>query len=165
MSENHDTSSNDQTSPIPAVDPVAWAEKDREHTRRAHELLATNKATLFDALAGAGITTVSVHFDGYGDEGQVDDVWAHTNDAPVELPEDRIEMLDSIWGSVEVERQTMTIREAVEAMAWNLLRETHGHWEDNEGGFGDFLFNVAERTIRLDYNERISDTEFYQHEF
>ena len=33
------------------------------------------------------------------------------------------------------------------------------------GGLGEFSFDVAARTITLDYNERYTATEFYSHEF
>ena len=38
-----------------------------------------------------------------------------------------------------------------------ILEQTHGGWENNDGAYGEFTFDVAERTIKLDFNERISD--------
>ena len=32
---------------------------------------------------------------------------------------------------------------------------THDGWENSDGAYGDFTFDVAERTITLDYNERL----------
>ena len=56
-------------------------------------------------------------------------------------------------------------RDAVEALAYAFLEETHGGWENNEGAFGEFTFDVAERTITLDYNERFESSEYSQHLF
>lgn len=53
------------------------------HNRRFRELHAAQKAVLFDALAAASITHVIVKFDGYGDEGQIEDVAARIADAGV----------------------------------------------------------------------------------
>jgi len=156
-----------ETNPIsgPAPTQHEWELTERDHARRANELLSTNKVVLFDALSAAGITTVVVYFEGYGDSGQIEDIDARIGDKPCELPDERIELLDPIWGSSEIERQTQTIREAIEVLAYACLRETHDGWEDNDGAFGDFMFDVAERSIRLDFNERYTDSHFYSHEF
>ena len=50
-------------------------------------------------------------------------------------------------------------------VAYDFLSETHGGWENNDGAYGEFSFDVAARTITLDYNERYTATEFYSHEF
>jgi hypothetical protein len=53
----------------------------------------------------------------------------------------------------------------VEALVYAFLAETHGGWENNEGAYGDFTFTVADRSIILDYNERIETSEYTQHIF
>jgi hypothetical protein len=55
--------------------------------------------------------------------------------------------------------------EAIEQLAYDFLRETHDGWENNAGAYGDFYFDVAERTITLNYNERFEDSEYTQHVF
>jgi hypothetical protein len=57
------------------------------------------------------------------------------------------------------------VSDAVEALVYALLEETHGGWENNEGAYGEFTFNVTERTITLDYNERYEDSHYTQHNF
>lgn len=57
------------------------------------------------------------------------------------------------------------MKEAIERLAYDFLEETHGGWENNEGAYGDFLFDVTERTITLNYNERIETSEYTQHVF
>ena len=143
----------------------SWYQVEQEHARRANELLPGNKAVLFNALAAAGIISVHVEFDGYGDSGQIEDITAKASDEPAELPDERIEIFDPVWGSTEIEKQTMTIREAIEVLAYAFLRQTHAGWENNDGAYGDFTFNVAERTITLDYNERYTETNYSCHEF
>ncbi len=164
MSE-HTSTPEIQPIPGPAPAQQEWEPIERDYTRRANELLSGNKAVLFDALSAAGITTVIVSFDGYGDSGQMEDIDARIGNKPCELPEERIELLDPIWGSAEIERQTHTIREAIEVLAFACLREAHDGWQDNDGAFGDFTFEVAERSIRLDFNERYTETRFNSHEF
>ena len=47
-----------------------FTERD-ERNRRAEAVRPDNKTALFDALAAAGITLVTVTFDGSGDSGQI----------------------------------------------------------------------------------------------
>ena len=59
----------------------------------------------------------------------------------------------------------MSVREAIEHLVYDALSETHGGWENNEGAYGEFVFDVPALEIRLDYNERIAATEYYAHTF
>ena len=59
----------------------------------------------------------------------------------------------------------MTIQEAIETLVYDFLRQVHSGWEINDGAYGDFIFDVAERTIKLDYNERYTSSENFSHEF
>lgn len=134
-------------------------------TARAGELTATNKSALFAVLTKAGITTVTVQFDGYGDSGQVEEIAAHRGDDAAELPDTTIEIVSAVWGGDEVRGQNCSVTEAIETMAYDFLGQTHGGWENNDGAYGEFTFNVAGGTISLDYNERYTTTESYSHEF
>lgn len=141
-----------------------WEQKDRDHSHRLAELLEINKAVLFEAMIAAGITMITIEFDGYGDEGQVEDALAYAGDTQIAMPNDQIEIIDAKWGVLDVERQMVTVGEAVEAMAWAILGRLHGGWQDGEGAFGEFEFDVATRTITLDFNERYTETTNYTHE-
>jgi hypothetical protein len=68
-------------------------------------------------------------------------------------------------GKSEPQRSTVSIREAIEHVAYDFLSETHDGWENNEGAFGEFTFDVAKRTVTLDFNYRIIDSEHSQHVF
>ncbi len=124
-----------------------------------------NKTALFDALSAAGITKVVVHFDGYGDSGQIEDIAAYAGDADAEIPSGAIEIAQPRWGEPETHHDSCSLRDAIEALSYDALEETHGGWENNEGAYGDFTFDVAARTITLDYNERYESSEYTQHIF
>lgn len=147
------------------IDYAAYEAKRQAFTARAGELAATNKSALFAVLTDAGITTVTVQFDGYGDSGQVEEIAAHSGDKAAELPDATVEIASAVWGSDEVRRQSCSITEAVETMAYDFLGQTHGGWENNDGAYGEFTFDVAGGTISLDYNERYTATESYSHAF
>lgn len=135
-----------------------------ENSARA-ALRPANKAAVFAALAGAGIATVVVTFDGYGDSGQIESIDVRKGDAAVPLPEEAVAIVAIIWGRSEPEARTMSAREAIEHLVYDALSETHGGWENNEGAYGEFVFDVPALEIRLDYNERITSSEFYAHTF
>jgi len=154
-----------QSTPEPAIDETAFDQKHREYARRTEHIRVANKIVLFDSLAAAGIENVIVTFDGYGDSGQIEDISTGAGDAAIPLPPDRIEIARMIYESPEMVRQTQTVREAIETLVYDFLRQTHSGWEINDGAYGEFTFDVAERTIKLDYNERYTSSENYSHEF
>ena len=139
--------------------------QERTYAERAEALRPANKTALFDALAQAGITSVLVRFNGEGDEGQIEEIDAVCGEAPAELPSREIEIAEPVWGSTEIRRTTLSVSDAIEALAFNLLEETHGGWENGDGAYGDFTFDVAERTITLAYNERRVETDYSEHVF
>jgi len=149
MSEQTNTGDSQQPLPAPFPSMEEWEDKDRDYRHRANELLSVNKTVLFNALSAAGITTVIVSFDGYGDSGQIEEIEVKIGNEPGKLPDERIEILNPVWGSPDIERQTHTVCEAIEAMAYAFLRQTHEGWENNDGAFGDFTFDVPERSIRV----------------
>ncbi len=59
----------------------------------------------------------------------------------------------------------MPVRDAIEKLAYDFLEEVHDGWENEDGAYGEFVFDVAERTIRLEYNERVMTTSYSEHEF
>jgi hypothetical protein len=154
-----------EPAPVPALDFAAWDEKERQHTSRADELLPENKTALFDALAAANITVVVVTFDGYGDSGQIENIEARAGDEIVNLPPGAIEIARPVWGSNDIDRQSLSIHDAIEALVYSFLGQTHDGWENSDGAYGDFAFDVADRTITLDYNERRMESDYSQHVF
>lgn len=153
----------------PAYDPFAlWAQVSGQHAARnrlAEDVLPANKAALFGPLASAGITSVVVVFDGSGDEGQIESVDAYAGEAATDLPNVNVEIAVPNWNGSEIERLTLPLAQAVEEIAYAFLGQTHGGWQDNEGAHGEFTFDVAERTISLDYHERLLTSEYHGHEW
>jgi hypothetical protein len=156
---------NCETTPVPALDFAAWDGKERDYRNRADGLLPANKTALFDALAAASITVVVVTFDGYGDSGQIENIEAKAGDEIVPLPVAIIEIARPVWGSNDIDRQSLSIHDAIEALAYSFLGQTHDGWENSDGAYGDFAFDVADRTITLDYNERRMESDHSQHVF
>jgi len=153
------------TTPDSAASLSDWETKRAEHERRDAELRPVNKTAVFDALAAAGITIVVVAFDGYGDSGQIENVEAKAGEDVVALPSGEVEIASAVWDQTDPERTAMTVHDAVERLVFDFLVMTHDGWENSDGAYGDFTFDVAERTITLDYNERYMQSDYSQHVF
>ena len=142
-----------------------WEMKAAVRAKLEAELFTLNKATLLNALTLAGVTRVVVSFDGYGDSGQIENVEARAGDDPVTMPRAAIEIAETVWDQAEPKRSSVSIATAVENLAYDVLEKTHCGWENNDGAYGDIVFDVEEETITLDYNERYTASENYTHTF
>jgi hypothetical protein len=142
-----------------------WEMKAAARARLDAEVFALNKTALLNALALAGVTRVVVSFDGYGDSCQVENVEAQAGDDPVTMPATAIEIAEAVWDQAEPKRASVSIAAAVESLAYGVLEKTHCGWENNDGAYGDVIFDVAEGVITLDYNERYTASENYTHTF
>lgn len=151
--------------PAPSFDPDDFMARLRAYEQRAAELHPANKASLFAAFTAAGITHVTVAFDGVGDSGQIEDIEVKAGDAFAELPDTQVEIARTDFHCEEVHRRVEPIREAVESVCYLILEAKHAGWENNEGAYGDFVFDVAADTITLDFNYRIERSENHTHEF
>lgn len=114
-----------------------------------------NKELIFAALAEAGITKVTVEYDGSGDSGQIGDVFACCGRDTVPLPSGCT--LQLARSNPDHPFAQTSLAEAVENLAWECLEQRHAGWENDDGGFGTFVFDVAARTVTLEHNERFTD--------
>ena len=155
-------------SDIPSTDDGVlpdWETKRAAQDRLHAELQPLNKATLFDALATAGVTLIVVSFDGYGDSGQIENVEVKAGDTVISMPQGTVEIAEAVWDQAMPNRTTISIADLVERLVYDLLTDTHCGWENNDGAYGEFTFDIAERTITLDCNERYTASDYSQHIF
>ena len=155
----------DTSTPGTGFDSACWLLRDQEFIRLCKSTLSENKTALFDALATAGIDTVEVTFNGYADEGQIDGAVADGEGADTDLQSMHVEIARVEWGNRIVTRQTLSVKDAIEKLVYDLLEQTYSGWENNQGAYGDFLFEVVERSITLNFNERIETSELTRHVF
>lgn len=153
------------TASTPAINWDDVSARSAIHDRLIAEARPINRDFALAALADAGITLVVVTFDGYGDSGQIEDVAAKRGDTATELPAIEIAWLRCDWNTHQHEHDRVSLRHAIEAVVYDCLETTHQGWEINDGAFGEVTFDLAERTITLDYNERFTDREYFQHVF
>lgn len=152
------------TPTVPAFDMDSFMARTRAYEQRASELNPVNKAALLDALQSAGITTVTVTFDGCGDSGQIEQIVAKSGDKDADLPDNKVELARTEFHLEDVTRATVPLPDAIEAFCYDMLESKHGGWENNEGAYGEFIFDVKERTVTFDFNYRIEKSENHFHE-
>ena len=123
---------------------------------------SVDKNTLFDAIKAAGLTSIAVTFDGYGDSGQIEGITALAGETEVLLPDIRITLQPTRY---HTEPESCSLPDALERLCYRYLSSEYGNWEDSDGAYGQFQFDVQTRTIHLDFNERFTDSHKYTHSF
>ena len=116
-------------------------------------------------MTAAGISHVTVTFDGEGDSGQIESVAAWSWETAVAFPAVEIPYAAITWDSPEVEMRQLSLEDVVEQLAYDFLSDTHGGWENNDGAYGEFCFDASARCIHLEFNERFTSSELFTHEF
>jgi hypothetical protein len=142
-----------------------FAEQLQIHRDNVAKANGLNKAAVFDALSAAGITRVHINFDGAGDSGQIEFVGARAGEKLVEFPAITVAFHRTSFGIDEITTDDMPLREAVEELCYGYLEQEYDGWENNDGAFGEFTFDVAERRIVLEFNGRFTDYVQSNHAF
>jgi len=136
-----------------------------QHKELCTKVNELNKAVLFDALVPAGITVINVEFDGEGDSGQLNGVCALAGDQQAQLPATKVTIQQIRWGQTESTSSELTLEAAIEALCYDYLEQEHDGWENNDGGYGEFIIDVAGRTISLEFCSRYTDYTKFSHSF
>jgi hypothetical protein len=147
------------TTPLP-FDYEAWRAEDAKRRAAFAEELADLKAGLFDLLEAQGIILVTVGFDGCGDSGQIEGISAFDEHGAVAVPDEGLSLTARDSGPAAAASNGEPVKDVIETLAYDLLESEHGGWEINEGAFGEFRFDVADRTITLGCNIRIETSEY-----
>ena len=157
----------DHAAPLTPVN-IDWGAVMARHAAyeaKTASLMPLNKAALFDAFQTVGITLVTVAFDGGGDSGQIESVDAVAGDEPADLPQVQITLLKAQPDGSGTETAIMSVADAIDDLAYQLLTQSHPGWENNDGAYGEFRFDVSARTITLDHNDRYTAVESFEHEW
>jgi len=150
-------------SPVEVDDIMArWARREAQEA----QLLPVNKTNIFAILAGAGMAMVLIRFDGSGDSGQIEEMEARdAKGISLPITDTPVNMLVLPWGEDIPKSQTVPLGQALENITYHLLGSAHPGWENGDGAFGEFTFDVAAGTIRLDHYDRYTATEEFTHHF
>jgi hypothetical protein len=135
-----------------------------ETTTPAGDVRARNKAIVFAALAEAGIHRVTVDYDGCGDSGQIENVeaWSDDNERMPFPSDSRLQLVTENPDHLYVEHN---LEAAIESVAWDYLDDLYYGWENNDGAFGTFVFDIPSRNVTLEHNDRFTDYNTTSHKF
>ena len=136
----------------------------------AEDSRTLNRDRLLTALAGLGVRQVVVAYEGGGDSGDVSEV---SVEPPELLPTLRTEMIELRCRIGEFQDgryqyrmadQSMSLHRAVSDFTLDWVGDTHGGWENNEGGNGSVTIDVEAGTLRLEHTEYFTESQDYVHE-
>jgi hypothetical protein len=109
---------------------------------------------LMRVLRRRKIALVDIDYDGEGDNGQIEGIAAADArgqavalDAPVRI---------ALRGDPKPARYA-SLHEALDDFAWMLLQHFHEGFENEDGGYGTIVIDVAKDRIELQHNARVSD--------
>jgi hypothetical protein len=136
-----------------------------KHQAALAETTKVNKQTIFDALAARGFTRINVTFDGEGDSGQIDNLAGFVGDVLTKLPDVTLMLQQTDWTGGQVAGRESTLPAAIEQLCYDYLEQEHDGWENNDGAFGEFILDVAGRTVELEFNGRFTDVFTSSHTF
>jgi hypothetical protein len=134
-----------------------WNERN-DRLRTANE---ASREAIFDALVAIGAERIEITFDDYGDSGQIDNV-AVTGRSETLTGE--VTVMCAPWNGPD-EAHKCKLAEAVENLCYALLEQEHAGWQDNDGAYGTFVFDVAARTVTLECHVRYTDVATSLHNF
>jgi hypothetical protein len=145
---------------------------------------------LFEKLDAAGIMQVKVDFDGAGDSGQINEINAIRHGGEdielIELPQQEITWVHGkhTWGPARIadapgnppvalameekwsfNPKTGKLYDLLEDIVYDYMDQEHAGWENNDGAYGEFVFDVQEKTIRYEHNTRFTDSSLDTHEY
>ena len=140
---------------------VAYARRQKTRLTAA----TANKDTVFTALHAANIARINVAFDGEGDSGQIEHITVWAGNAECPIPDTSVRLLRADWDHDVPSESNQSLRDAIETMCYDFLEHEQGGWENDGGAYGEFQFDVAARTIELEFNSRYSDVHTSTHSF
>lgn len=121
------------------------------NTRR--DGLSAKKAHLLAILKANNIKDVVVSYDGEGDSGQIQDYQAtDTSGNPIDLARH-----GPLTQPNDTPSQFSSLCNLIEEFCWDVLDAFHAGFENNDGGFGEFAFDVECGTVELSHNDRFVD--------
>lgn len=139
-----------------------WMAKYQAERANAYQIALQNRREIHATLHSLGAKTVTCTYSGYGDSGQIDDTNIDGIDIGKEMPEVMLTCLDEKGDRVVHPQGLMN---ALTDMFYTFLEHHHPGYENNDGGQGEFIWDVKENTISLDHGDNYVQTEHTSHEF
>src|SRR5690349_13127931 len=131
-----------------------------EKQHAALEQAKANRLIILAALRQLNIITVTCNYDGYGDDGQIENPTFHRIPTKGGEPEnvtkdvkDRPVAVESEWKPTV----SATLETACSDLFYEYLDAHFAGWENNEGGNGLFTWQVGRNELHLIHNQAFTD--------
>jgi|694.fasta_scaffold137183_4 hypothetical protein len=126
-----------------------------------------HKDLIFDICEREGVKSFTVSFEGSGDSGQIEDVGL---DGKIrKLPVEGAKVSEGTqWlngNSTAVYRKATDLEDLITSVCYEVLESVCGGWENNDGAYGEFFFDVKKRKVQLDFNERVMESNYTEYRF
>ena len=138
---------------------VDFAARQAERAAQADTRLQHLKQALIPQLQQAGIASVEIRFDGYGDSGAIEEI--ECRDAAgqaLACPEMFVASAADDPEEPGKARQE-TLRSALESFGYLALERHHPGWEINDGACGALMIDVGTATFMLECSLRYTGYE------
>ena len=160
-----------------------WLDREAERQQAFLAAIPETKAAILGALFAAGVVRVRVDYDGYGDSGQMNDFIATLVDGsekaladisalggdatlPSQPLDNKVDDGSGRLNKASVDdKDVRSLADTVEAFCYDLLDAHHDGYENNEGGSGEFVFDVEAGTISLCHHDNFISVDTTEHEF
>jgi hypothetical protein len=125
---------------------------------------------LLASLRDCGAEVVRASYDGGGDSGQIDEVTITGHEKkPVKGKKTKGKVASSFidstgeWKEI-VKLKMVSLEEKVKDFFYSALSSYHGGWENDDGGFGEFEWDLKTDVIKFVHNERYTEVNTEEHE-
>lgn len=105
--------------------------------KRDDDARVETRAALLVELRALGVTGIEVQYDGYADEGNVEDMTATPEEIKLEYE----------------------LNSKVEDFGWDFAYALNPGFEDNEGGYGSLDWNIETDKITVSHSNRFIDSD------
>ena len=133
--------------------------KPAEIAESFEDYCARAKQVQISVLAGLGATHASIRYDGYGDQGAVEEVTAFLPDASVADLSGEIDYPTyETWTGV-TRATRASIECALTDFAEMVLAHYYGGWENGQGAVGTIEIDVDDNQVAVEHAIRVMTTE------
>jgi hypothetical protein len=92
-------------------------------------------------LKEAGVESVHIQYDGCGDSGQIESIEFVDRDGNPAVGAGNIRLTEDQLGN----------------LFYDLSQTRHPYWEDGDGAFGEFVWNLLDDTLKHTHNDRFTE--------
>jgi hypothetical protein len=138
---------NDGTKPVDTFNSTSSPSL-REYYAKRLEHVRQHLPEAARQLKEIGIVRVEVYYDGCGDSGQIES----------------LHYFDAGCKQIDVTGRVKLTHDALKDLFYDLIEVRHDGWENNDGAFGQFVWELTTDTLSHSHSERYAEYDTTDHE-